>query len=629
MASEFERITGPRADVNELEYVSALHQTGAKFTRSSGTVSALDIRRYLRSRHGLDISADEARDVVQSLGGGGHPPPPIRNELIQQKMAQEKAQIAAFESMASRKIPKPDLDLLVEDGDQEDNENGMKIGALPHRTVLAELLSSGKQAKTIATPRNSATPSASALKKSTISRKEKKKFKELDQRQADLQALVEEMKQPKMMYMDIVQMTSTLMIPTIARYGQEWKNNHRFSSETERVKEETEPVVQPANDASKDASSDEKKEPESSTEIEVLRTFAPSEDNSPLEKYQEEESPVLLPPEISPDLLEFILNKLWTVAATTAADEPDDSSGFRHSTVRLSSALLKPPKLDRYLVELLLVNCGLHEWAYDDDLIQRMVDVAKSPTGCLDARAFVSALTSDLDAWQVDDELKESTYACDVFGPDGVNVFPLGKRRKESISKHVSSDAPDPSDSHEIGNGNGDEDGNQLQNSAESLVDRGTRKSEDDEVEENAVRIRMAKAVDFVVDAFNSFCGLILIWGVFICFSGSYVSLVLTLPAFQVSCDPTLSEGEQFGCVLVGTIWSWLVVALLLVLFGMIGEVTPTLAFCVIDDLVVHFVLSHARFSFPTDSVRAIEPGESSAFEEFLSSSGRNSNCRF
>lgn len=56
--------------MKELEYVSALHQTSMPHTRPDGTISSLDIVRYLKSRHSLEISHPQARDIVLGLGGG-------------------------------------------------------------------------------------------------------------------------------------------------------------------------------------------------------------------------------------------------------------------------------------------------------------------------------------------------------------------------------------------------------------------------------------------------------------------------------------------------------------------------------------------------------------------------------
>ena len=65
----FERPIGAGADVKELEYIIALQQT-SKETRASATVSSMEIMALLRSRYSLLISHEQAVEVVRCLGGG-------------------------------------------------------------------------------------------------------------------------------------------------------------------------------------------------------------------------------------------------------------------------------------------------------------------------------------------------------------------------------------------------------------------------------------------------------------------------------------------------------------------------------------------------------------------------------
>ena len=60
---------GPEADLREMEYLSALHQSGADFIRPDGTISAADVRVFLRSRYGLYVPQEEAERIVRGLGG--------------------------------------------------------------------------------------------------------------------------------------------------------------------------------------------------------------------------------------------------------------------------------------------------------------------------------------------------------------------------------------------------------------------------------------------------------------------------------------------------------------------------------------------------------------------------------
>jgi hypothetical protein len=71
--AQFTRMLGAPADVKELEYISALHQTCVPDTRANGTVSSLDVQSLLSSRYGLMLSHQECISIVRGLGGGWSP----------------------------------------------------------------------------------------------------------------------------------------------------------------------------------------------------------------------------------------------------------------------------------------------------------------------------------------------------------------------------------------------------------------------------------------------------------------------------------------------------------------------------------------------------------------------------
>lgn len=63
------RRVGPEADLREIEYLSAIHQSDVRSIRPDGTISSDDVRVYLRSRYGLHIPREEAVQIVRGLGG--------------------------------------------------------------------------------------------------------------------------------------------------------------------------------------------------------------------------------------------------------------------------------------------------------------------------------------------------------------------------------------------------------------------------------------------------------------------------------------------------------------------------------------------------------------------------------
>lgn len=65
----FARPVGAAADVKELEYISALHQTGDS-VRLDGSIKDEDIRLFLSSRYGIDVSAIDVRQtILKGMGG--------------------------------------------------------------------------------------------------------------------------------------------------------------------------------------------------------------------------------------------------------------------------------------------------------------------------------------------------------------------------------------------------------------------------------------------------------------------------------------------------------------------------------------------------------------------------------
>jgi len=66
----FKRVVGAQGDVNELRYISALHQTSASGTRENGTISSIDVQCLLASRYNIFIQHVRALQLVRDLGGG-------------------------------------------------------------------------------------------------------------------------------------------------------------------------------------------------------------------------------------------------------------------------------------------------------------------------------------------------------------------------------------------------------------------------------------------------------------------------------------------------------------------------------------------------------------------------------
>ena len=71
MTIGFLRPVGAAADIAELEYISALHQTDMPHLRMDGSIKDIDIVRFLSSRYGIKVTEQEVRKTVMyGLGGG-------------------------------------------------------------------------------------------------------------------------------------------------------------------------------------------------------------------------------------------------------------------------------------------------------------------------------------------------------------------------------------------------------------------------------------------------------------------------------------------------------------------------------------------------------------------------------
>ena len=67
MDMKFVRPVGAAADLREIEYISALHQTGEAL-RSNGSISTEDVSKFLVSRYGLSVPATTVKETI--FGGG-------------------------------------------------------------------------------------------------------------------------------------------------------------------------------------------------------------------------------------------------------------------------------------------------------------------------------------------------------------------------------------------------------------------------------------------------------------------------------------------------------------------------------------------------------------------------------
>ncbi|CAB9507079.1 expressed unknown protein [Seminavis robusta] len=536
MTTSFERTVGPKADYQELEYISALHQTGVTGTRTTGTISSLDVLRFLKSRHSIDITHEQAIDIVRGLGGvGGADGSPelkmsvarsvaerIRSEREQQRLLDEQAEIHPHLKWTSLTSSKP--------------------RASTKSAVSAE-----------ASDRNTSP-------------------KDVDEGKM----LVEEVLNPKLRYLDLVQMTSIILIPTLARMAQEWRqassNNHS------------------------NLGNDEKNQQETKDEDDKEENGTAEEDFAPLDPQPN-------------GLLEFVLENMIRVV------EAHDSDNFKGSVLGEDvEVLYKDSKLsdDRSderktiltpdLVEALLLENGETERAHDTKLIREMVEMAQSKSGTFDVEALANALTLDLQDWNVGCEDRESTYFSDVFGQaktdNEFNEFITGvtavdwestrasakpaskgaavddavsnKKDHDGASSDDQSSFPASVMKDEPSTPDGEEEAAPPQPDS-SMIQTNDMAEMEASATPRAKELKVkgsAKVIDTVVDAYASHGTLALVWVTYVCYSGSYASLILLTDSFQTECPGRGPHERSFGCTLGKTVYTWIIVALILTGFG-------------------------------------------------------------
>ena len=73
MSYTFERPIGAAADAKELEYIASLHQTQHEDQEDwlNASIEATDVKNYLLSRYGIQVSKQQVRDLIFAEMGGG------------------------------------------------------------------------------------------------------------------------------------------------------------------------------------------------------------------------------------------------------------------------------------------------------------------------------------------------------------------------------------------------------------------------------------------------------------------------------------------------------------------------------------------------------------------------------
>ena len=532
--SSFHRRVGAAADVKELEYIAALHQTCMPKLRTNGTVGSVDILRFLKSRTNLKVSHEHALRIVRGLGGGNvgadviqrilkDQPTPEQEETRQRKRLKSKIRVAGNLSVLRKrhskvtkreqKIPQDPFGIQGQKGHSKKdhqfhvfhrNDNGHNDAA--------------EEDEDVENPFDDVAPE-------------------------DVQA--EE-------YLDLVQITAILLMPTLARAGKLWKEN-----QLPQVHQEDEPPT-PSYRGLKgwmERTCDEYKKREQEKEEELRKSLDPK-----------------------PSLISDVLSTMLS------------------SVEALSNNETFPP-INASLVRNLLLVSGEYERAHDKVLVEKMVEAASSSSGLLDEEAFVHALTGDLSLWNVGCEDDQTSTFFDVYGFESY-------REKKIVEQQQHEAALEDAKSQKVTESNArlSKAGLATQASGSALISGpaedysiednivpsvvgydSTRKITDmsmsamsvitmddsvveppkaiDDDNESAYKLDRAHTpldIDFAIDTHSSIVLTVLIFFFFMCTSLVYAVLILRIPELNPQC------GRTFGCTLGTKVITWMVFACIL-----------------------------------------------------------------
>ena len=476
----FARPVGAAADVKELEYIIALHQTSIE-TRTNATLSSQDVKSLLKSRYSLEISHTQAVEVVRSLGGGDSQQegkkkaPASTSKGFAASIPDTKEASKVFDNMWKAVVAgikfsfgndrndsgtNAEEDTPIQRSSEDTNGNVKTIKS-------TELSPNGSDGNTSCLPLGNMMRQLSSLhaanQRGTVD----------DQSLRILQETIANELSTKVLSSTSEDHRSLLISqePTI----DEVEELGLTTTATSRTNETTETnemttVFQSAcfdSDDARDALDElEFGPPENIISHENEATNSQSEASSRREdslemKQEPNESTDNMTADMEPvpqflDLVQVLSTVMIPTFARLADEaknnEPpqrkdnasmpklvarviaygrrkleildNDSSIYSgRQTLEiaklalLKSISVKAPKVDESLVQFLLVAHGEIERASNVELVKEMVAAAQSASGCLDEEALGNAISSDLaECWDPRNEEVQSTFFYDVFG---------------------------------------------------------------------------------------------------------------------------------------------------------------------------------------------------------------------
>ena len=600
MDFSFSRPVGAQADISELKYIAALHQTCMPDNRENATVSSLDVCRFLKSRMAITVTHDKGIEMVRDLGGGLVSDdiiqtikdviiePAENNEsIVKKKGVKAKKRKFSFPARFRKKKDQGSVSVAQDQAeeyslkdetdkgriripaffrkekaggdaganqDQPEESNVDAVQDQPEETNVDAGANQDQPEETnVDTRTNQDQPEEKQPEESIEvqhSADQRDESKDVDVQSTndarsatkesvghddaietpDLEAASdgsgEDVPDDEKLeeYLDLVQLTAVLLMPTLARAGKDW---HDARSPEAPVNEPQPPTYEGI------AGDIQKMEDMGRTKQEVYEAA-------------EHESLRPKPKTLIPDVLAIMLNSV------------DTPAGQQY------------PTLTAELVRDLLLAGGENERAADEATVGKMVEAASSSSGLFDEEALVNALTSDLSDWKVGCEDNETTTFFDVWGFESYRE----KKKiddKEKEQETVDLEQKDKEASNDIEAANVDvppsvSDEDRKEEKSElppSLPDRSEiSQSGDIGVGYMWDLITTSSNIDFAADQFSSSMLTVTIYLFFVCTSLVYAVLIQSMDWCQPKCE------ESFLCELGNTIITWMIFAITLIVAG-------------------------------------------------------------
>jgi hypothetical protein len=413
----FKRKVGAAADIKELEYIIALHQTCMPDTRENATVSSIDVMYLLKSRYTLSISHREAIDVVAALGGGD-------NIVREEKQArQDKKDYIHFfrKNAGSSGKETPGAELSPTESRPDGMADNGKFGTEEVDMLMQENGADDfdEEEDHFADQKSTGAAAHGVTPESKENGSEHERSRNLPE-----------------IYLDMVQILSLLFIPSIACVANDFWH----------PKPPSVPPSEPTGWAVK---------------VWFIRRFRQL--------------------------------KSWVISRFSPAPHLQADIAV-HYLRNILIGDFSEAVVDEAFVEALLIKNGEYERAQNPRLIREMVEAARSSSGMFDDEAFINALSSDLEQFDVDGDERLSTFFYDVFGT-------------ETLAEVDRLEAEDPRDMG-VDDSDVDEEVNNPTEKSRHDVCRKTKRS---------YLFRPGTYnIDLVIDTHSSLISAVGIWGIFL-----------------------------------------------------------------------------------------------------------------